>query len=175
MRQEILLLENNAYFRDNWRLFLHRRFPEAVILEAATFDECISIFRKFTPHLLLMNLSHPNGYDAGQLRRIRRKNPAAVIMLLMDYGIDEYRKDALLNGADYLLSKDLWTGNEILELIRSVFAEVRGHHDDSPATRPADGPPLTQLFERRDTGKKSRQSEKRYLAENPDRRKGRGG
>ena len=48
-------------------------------------------------------------------------HPGVCIILVTDYNIDEYRKDAILRGASHIVSKELWTGNEITALIKTIL------------------------------------------------------
>jgi DNA-binding NarL/FixJ family response regulator len=157
--------------RDTLHGILLGRFPDLVIKEVVTFEECLALLERFKPDIVMLNLTDHSGYDVHRLRQVREKDSAAIIMLLQDYDIDEYRKEAILNGANYIISKDLWTGNEILALLETIFSSSDEQGGAASAGTFGGQDFLNQPIERRDKGRSGKKVEKEFLANNKDRRK----
>ncbi len=76
----------------------------------------------FKPVILILSSDLYKGYDLKILKDLRRKHPRLIIIVFTDYNIDEYRKEAILQSAtNYLMSKELWTGSEIMSLIKTIL------------------------------------------------------
>jgi DNA-binding NarL/FixJ family response regulator len=157
--------------RDTLRGILLGRFSDLVIKEVVTFAECLALLDGFKPDIVMLNLTDHSGYDVHRLRQVREKDSSTIIMLLLDYDIDEYRKEAILHGANYIISKDLWTGNEILALLETIFSS--SDEQSSVVSKETFGGQdfLNHPTERRNKSRSGNKVEKEFLTNNKDRRK----
>jgi len=131
---EALLVEDNLFFRQSIKWVLEDRFPGLDISEAGDGQEALEICRQGGPDLVFLDIDLPkiNGLELCKL--IREGNQAAVIIILTNYDIPEYRQAALKNGADHFLSKDL-RQEEILSLVASEINKLApGSHQGNQQT-----------------------------------------
>lgn len=122
----ILIFEKNGYIRKALIQIIQSRFPDVAIKGILGCGDYGSEICNFMPDILILGI---NDYEDGKmemLEQIRAKHPAVDIILLIDYDIEEYRKDALLRGANHVISRELWAGNEILALIHKILDPKEG-------------------------------------------------
>ena len=75
-----------------------------------------------------------------------------------------------MNGANHIISKELWTGHEILALMQTILATKDIWDGEYTEDILVDKDTLVRPLERRQKDNKGRAREKEYLAEKPDRR-----
>ena len=123
----ILLADDHAVLRAGLRLLLAGQADLAVVGEAATGIETLTLAEKYQPDLILLDVSMPalGGLDA--LPMLRKLAPDARILILTMYDDPEYLRQALQSGASgYVLKKAADT--ELLSAIRAVLrGEVYVH------------------------------------------------
>ncbi|HUA38131.1 MAG TPA: response regulator transcription factor [Candidatus Sulfopaludibacter sp.] len=92
-----------------------------VIAEAADGAQAVEFFGQFQPDLVLMDSRMPmkNGVEA--VREIRKKNPAARVLMLTAYDGDHDITRALAAGAQGYVLKNS-TGDKLIPAIRAVAA-----------------------------------------------------
>jgi len=170
--KKILILERNTFIRDSLRNILQGRFPDVVIKEELSFDECEIEMRDFKPDILFIGALAERGNGFERLHQLRVTCPTAVIILLTEYDIDEYRKEATMAGVNHVISKELWTGSEILALVETILLtknyQDRGSVEGQAIAEDILGHPI----ERRRKDGRGMKREKEYLAHHPDRRRG---
>ena len=118
----VLLVDDQALFRDGLRALLSVHPDIQVVGEAANGEEAVSLARRLAPHVLLMDLRMPvlNGVEA--TRRIREADPACHVIALTTFDDDEQVFDALRAGAvGYLLK-----GASPEKLTEAIRAAARG-------------------------------------------------
>lgn len=169
---KILLYEKNKYFNDALLRIIQCRFPDVDIKWVLSSEECVTETEKFKPDILILGFNIYTGtIELDILQRLRENHPAVNIILFVDYNIEEYRKEAILRGANYIISKETWTGNEILALIKTIMASNGKLHGKQPETEALEEKLLKRPLELRRKGPKGKAIEQEYLANNPDRRK----
>ena len=167
---KILLFERNTFFRNSLRKILQDRFPDVAIKEVSLFEECVSEMRDFKPDILFIGSDEQSSKGLKRLHQIRNSFPAANIIFFTEYDIDEYRKGAVMAGVNYVISKDLWTGSEILALVQTILKTKNYQGKESTGDRLIDEDVLRQPLERRRKDQRGIVKEKKFLAHNPDRR-----
>ena len=118
----ILLADDHAVLRSGLRLLLSSQEGLAVVGEASTGTETLSLAEKLQPDLILLDLSMPalGGLDA--LPALRKLAPLARILILTMHDDPQYLRQALQNGAaGYVLKKAA-----DVELLSAIRAVVRG-------------------------------------------------
>lgn len=119
----ILLCEKNKYFKDVLLQIIHNRFPDVDVKWVLSSHECLSETKRFKPDILIFGVNVFSGNkELETLQRLRMNHPAVNIVIFSDYCIEEYRKEAILRGATHFISKESWTGQEILALINNIFS-----------------------------------------------------
>ena len=136
----ILVVDDKA---DN-RLFLRRMLaPLGFILgEAADGAEAVAEWRRFHPHLILMDILMPvmDGNEAA--RRIRREpdGGAVKIVALSASAFDEDRDAVMATGADDFVRKPVIVDDLLALIARHLDLEYRYGDDDGKETGAAEAP-----------------------------------
>ena len=117
----IILFEKNNYINKQLAQIIQDRLSHVKMKLVSSCEECMTELQVSTPDILMIdsNVSDCNSLDL--IARIRQMHPGIIIILITDYDIDEYRKDAILKGANHIISRELWTGAEILALINTIL------------------------------------------------------
>ncbi len=117
----ILLYEKGGFISKELIQIIQSYFSQVDIKIVSSCEDCLAELGDFTPDILMLgtNVSNYNGLDL--IGQIRKMHPAVCIILITDYNIDEYRKDAVLRGVSHIISKESWTGNEITALINTIL------------------------------------------------------
>lgn len=103
-RIRVLLVDDQALFREGLRILLSQHEQLDIVGEAANGEEAITAARFHTPHIVLMDLRMPvlNGVEA--TRRIAAELPDTRVIVLTTFEDDEEVYEALSAGAvGYLL------------------------------------------------------------------------
>lgn len=167
----IVLFEKNPFFRESLLRIIEYRFPDVVTKSVFSPEECMTEMSTFIPDILILGLNAYSGTELALLDHIHKKHPSANIILFTDYNIDEYRKEAILKGASHIISRELWTGNEILALISTIFRSKKSLKSLLVKGFSTDKNFLEQPIERRKRESKGSVAEKEFLAQHTDRRK----
>jgi two-component system response regulator YesN len=69
-------------------------------------EHAMETLETFLPDLILVNvkLPHENGLELS--RKIKKRYPNVILILLGSHDLPEYRKAACVSGADYFISKE---------------------------------------------------------------------
>jgi DNA-binding NarL/FixJ family response regulator len=133
----ILLYEKDGFISKELIQIIQSHFSRVDIKIVLSCEECLAELRDSTPDILMMgsNVADCNGFDL--IVQTRKMHPGVCIILITDFNIDEYRKDAILRGASHIISKELWTGNEITTLINTILMTK-----ENPLHNKAEGPSI---------------------------------
>ncbi len=118
---KILIVEDNATFRQTILGLLKLRFPTLIFEEATNGEEALQKIRDFIPDLLFMDISLPGESGLNLLKEIKDAFPELIIIILTSYDFPEYRQVAKQNGASHFLSKSSTSAEEIMELVDSIL------------------------------------------------------
>ena len=118
-----LIAEDNADFRESLREVLARRFPTMVIDEAADGDQALLCGQDHHHDLIFMDINMP-GKNGLEVTRILKENDNdAVVCLITNYDLQEYRDAADDCGADHFIVKDDLSESLIFGLVTSIFED----------------------------------------------------
>jgi two-component system response regulator YesN len=116
----ILIVEDNASFRQSLKEILHLQFPSIVIEEAAEGNEALRKVDTFFPDLIFMDINLPGENGLLLTQRIKKGHPKIIICILTSYDLPEYRETALQCGAAYFIIKHSLVWEEIEALIKAI-------------------------------------------------------
>jgi DNA-binding NarL/FixJ family response regulator len=153
----LLLVEKNTFIRESLSQILQARFPSLVVREGILNGDFLGIAN-----------NDDNGLKS--IEQIRKQYPSTVIILFTAYEVEEYRKAAVQRGANYIISKESWTGNEIVALINTILLTMGRQLLILQGGPSVENIYLEQPLERRRKGTRAKNFEREYLAHNPDRR-----
>lgn len=118
--KRMLIVDDDAGFRQRVKRFLASEPDMEVIGEAADGQEAILRARELKPDLILMDVRMPgmNGVDA--TRRLKAEMPELKVIILTIFDVQEYREAAMASGAsDYVIKKSMI--KDLVPAIRGAF------------------------------------------------------
>lgn len=128
-RTRILLIDDQALFREALRTLLSLQAGLEIVGEAATGAEAVELVRQLHPDLVLMDLRMPVMGGVEATRRVREASPDTRVLVLTTFHEDTEIFDALRAGASGYLLKD--TPSE--KLVEAIHAVVRGESVIEPS------------------------------------------
>lgn len=106
-RYRILLADDHALFRQGLRRILSERKDLEVLGEAGDGLELLSLLKKLTPEVIILDISMPRLRGMEAMREIREILPDVRILVLTMHNDADYLFQAISAGADgYLLKED---------------------------------------------------------------------
>jgi DNA-binding NarL/FixJ family response regulator len=118
---QVLIVEDNAAYRESLRRLLSERFPVVHIAEAADGEDALRQALSLCFGLIFMDIRLPLGNGLDLTRVIKRAFPASVICVISSYAMLEYREAAFRNGADHFMVKGESSEVQILSLVESLL------------------------------------------------------
>ncbi|MCX5971395.1 MAG: response regulator transcription factor [Coprothermobacterota bacterium] len=121
-RIRVLLVDDQALFREGLRTLLEFREDLEVVGEAANGEEALFMAARLRPQVVLMDLRMPvlDGVEA--TRRLKESHPECKVIALTTFDDDETVFDGLRAGAVGYLLKDVPSDT----LVEAIRATVRG-------------------------------------------------
>ncbi len=131
---KILLIDNNDIFREMLRDMLHKQFPAVVIDEAFSEKEVFKKIADFRPHILFLDLQLFKKNCAERACKIREVFPDLIILTFTSNDLAEYRRILTQAKINHVLPKDMWTGKEILSLVKNIITNQEINQPKPAAT-----------------------------------------
>ncbi|MGM0428475.1 MAG: response regulator [Thermodesulfobacteriota bacterium] len=117
----MLIVDDNTFFRQILRRILLTKFPSMSVREAADGEEALFKIEADPPQLIFMDVELPDESGIQLTRKIKTAHPESTIVVISNYDASEYRKGALQAGATEFISKVTSTPGDIVETVRSMF------------------------------------------------------
>lgn len=118
----VLIVDDQALFREGLRTLLSMRSEIAVVGESADGRTALADVAALRPHVVLMDLKMPGMDGIATIRRLRVQSPEVRIVVLTTFADDDLVFEALRAGASGYLLKD--ASRE--ELLSALTAVARG-------------------------------------------------
>ena len=117
----ILIIDPNIPFRKSLSKIIHDRFPYIKVLEASSGNQGLIGLKRSIPTLLFIDIYLPDisGFDLA--KKIKTSYPQITIATFASFDSPEYQAAAAACGVEYLIPKDDWSGEKILEFAESVL------------------------------------------------------
>lgn len=119
----IMIIDNNAAFRQVLKEYLGKKLNELAIDEAEGREEFWTKAEGHPPRIVLMDIRPAGENGLALAEEIKAKYPDTIIVILVTYDFPEYRKAALECGADHCLPKDSLGNSGLLGLIQSILKD----------------------------------------------------
>ena len=118
---KILIIDSNTLFRKSLGKSLFARFPAVQIQESGSGAEGLRKVEAFSPQLIFIDIYLPDisGFDLA--KKIKTSYPEIVIATFARFDSPEYQAAAAACGVKYLIPKDDWSSEKILEFVESVL------------------------------------------------------
>lgn len=120
----ILIIDPNTPFRESLRKIINGRFPTIEIQEAAAGAEGLAALNTFAPLLIFIDIYLPDKNGLDLAKKIKASYPEIIIVIFARYDSPEYQAAANDCGAEHLIPKDDWTGEDILALVESIVLDT---------------------------------------------------
>jgi DNA-binding NarL/FixJ family response regulator len=121
MTIRVLVADDQSMVRAGFRMLLSHEQDIEVVAEAGNGDEAVDKAARFGPTVVLMDIRMPELDGLEATRRILEADPAARILILTTFDLDEYVYDALRVGASGFVLKDD-PPEQLIAAIRTVAA-----------------------------------------------------
>jgi DNA-binding NarL/FixJ family response regulator len=121
MRISVLVADDQAMVRAGFRMLLAGEDDLEVIAEASNGLEAVEKTRRFQPTVVLMDIRMPELDGLEATRRILAADPAARVLILTTFDLDEYVYEGLRAGASGFMLKDE-PPEQLIAAIRTVAA-----------------------------------------------------
>ena len=121
---QMLIVDDNAPFRQSLREMLREQFSTMGVEEAEDGEDALDKIEIFSPHLVFMDIKLPGQNGLEVTREIKTRYPEIRVIILTSYDLPEYREAAENYGADYFLSKGFSSREEIIALVDSISSEI---------------------------------------------------
>jgi DNA-binding NarL/FixJ family response regulator len=121
MSIRVLVADDQSMVRAGFRLLLSGEADIEVVAEASTGLEAVSKAERFDPTVVLMDIRMPELDGLEATRRILAADPAARVLILTTFDLDEYIYEGLRAGASGFVLKDD-PPEQLIEAIRTVAA-----------------------------------------------------
>jgi len=120
----ILIIEDDAEFRNTLAGLLCESFPSADLLEAVDGEEALAHLVAMVPDLVVTDLRLPGQSGLQVTAKIRGDHPHLPVIVLTSYHDPEYEEAAYAAGATHFVSKHTTSADEILRLVHSILPDV---------------------------------------------------
>ena len=117
----VLVADDQSLVRSGFRMLLDGENDMELVAEASNGLEAVDKAARFAPTVILMDIRMPELDGLEATRRILAEDPAARVLVLTTFDLDEYVFEALRAGASGFILKDEPT-ERLLEAIRIVAA-----------------------------------------------------
>jgi len=118
---KILIVEDDATFRNMLKSILLSKFPSMDVMEAPDGIEAWKKISSVPPDLIFMDIRLPGENGLILTRKIKELYPDITIIILTNHDMPEYREVAHQSGAEYFLPKGSTKPGEIIELVKTLI------------------------------------------------------
>ena len=120
----VLIVDDNASFRQFFAVHLYQYSPGMVITEAADAAEALERMNATHPDLLFVDIQLPGESGLELTRKLKADCPKFVIAVLTAFDLPEYREAAQNLGADHFFSKSA-PMEELEAVIQSIESQLK--------------------------------------------------
>ncbi len=117
----ILIVEDNALFRQTLKKILIQKFPSITVAEACDGREAFMEINAEIPELIFMDIRLPGANGIQLTREIQATYPETAVVVVSNCDTVEYQEAALEAGAKAFVSKASSTPVDIIETVTTVF------------------------------------------------------
>jgi CheY-like chemotaxis protein len=117
---KILIVEDNATFRQSLKESLRVVCPDIDIQEVEEGSKCLEMVDFFHPELIFMDIRLPGENGLALTKKVKAKYPEMGVIIMTSYDNPEYRDASLKFGASRFYSKDSLNLEEIRALLTSI-------------------------------------------------------
>jgi len=116
-----MLVDDHALLRTGVANIINQEPDLEVIAEAGDGVEALEVWERHRPDVMLLDLRMPRMEGVEVVRRIRERDPRALVIVLTTYDTDDEIERALKAGAKAYVLKDI-SADDLVSSIRTVLA-----------------------------------------------------
>ena len=120
----IIIIEDNPKLREQMKRILMSKLPSLSVAEASGEKETLSAISKNRPDLVIIDIRLAGENGLNLTKKIKMQYPFIPVVINTNNDSPEYRSEAAQVGADYFLSKNSNTINELVSLAKSIFSKA---------------------------------------------------
>jgi two-component system LytT family response regulator len=128
---KILIIDSNTLFRKSLEKSLSSRFPAVEIQETGSGADGLQKVAAFAPQLIFIDIYLSDISGLNLAKKIKTYYPQIIIATFASFDSPEYQAAAAACGVEYLIPKDDWNSENILEFVESVLTNC----ENAPNTR----------------------------------------
>ncbi len=115
--KRVLIVEDNAFFRQFLKEAMNLRFPSIDVFEAGNGEEAMEKIKSLSPEAIFMDVRLPGENGLDLTRKIKAQYPNIIVVILTNYDLPEYREASYQSGANHFVSKD-----SFMDMINSILS-----------------------------------------------------
>jgi DNA-binding NarL/FixJ family response regulator len=119
----MLVVDDNAEFRESLKQMLLSHFPSHKVYEAESVEETMRQIVSKSPNLMFISIRFSYGTTLELCKYIKSRYPDIDIVLTSNFDLPEYRQSASKLGAKYFMAKDSLP-EEILSYLSTVDSKA---------------------------------------------------
>jgi DNA-binding NarL/FixJ family response regulator len=120
LRKKVLLVDDSRIVRERLRALISELHGVDVIGEASNVAEGIRKIRRLRPHIVVLDISMPDGNGIQVLEAIKRpRGTGPQIIMLTNFAHEAYRERCIELGAEYFFDKSA-EFEDAVEMIREL-------------------------------------------------------
>jgi two-component system NarL family response regulator len=120
----VILADDHSVLREGLALILNAMPETTVVAQASTGEEALQLFLEHEPEVLILDLQMPGQGGLNTIKHLLRKRPAAKILVLTAYDMDEDIYRSMRAGAKGYILKDTQR-EELMHAIRTIASGQR--------------------------------------------------
>jgi DNA-binding NarL/FixJ family response regulator len=102
---KIFIADDSAVVRERLKEMLSE-IPEVKIIgQAEDGLQATNLIEELNPDVVVLDIRMPRGNGIDVLEKIKKNNPALIVIMLTNYPYPQYRKKCMKAGADYFFDK----------------------------------------------------------------------
>ena len=117
----VLLVDDHALLRTGVANIINQEPDLEVVAEAGDGIEALEAYERHHPDVMMLDLRMPRMEGVEVVRRIRERDPRALVIVLTTYDTDDEIQRALKAGAKAYVLKDI-SAEDLVGCIRTVLA-----------------------------------------------------
>jgi two-component system response regulator YesN len=116
-----LIVEDNPYFREIFKMVFGNKFPSSIVEEAGNGEEALQIISGRPPDLIFLDILLPGENGLQLAQKIKRDFPNIRIAMLTNHDLPANRRMAAKFRVDRFFIKDSLNWEEIKEYVASIL------------------------------------------------------
>jgi len=115
----VFIVDDSPVVRERLSSMISELSNVNIVGQADIAFEAIESIRKLNPEVVVLDISMPGGNGLYVLEMIRKHSVKALVLMLTNFGHEQYRQKCLQLGADYFFDKST-EFEQVIEVLKGV-------------------------------------------------------